>query len=385
MRPLSIRCLLLAAALTASCSPAMSLHRRPLGRVAKAHVPEERLARLGRGVNITRWFWLLNETHHDPAHYLGDADLKLMKSLGLRSVRLAVDPAYILDARNPSVPLPSVVNLDRAIDALIQANLLVVLELQDDKKAAWEADPLYVDAIMKLWEGLADRYVKHSPDLLIFEIVNEPRFEAAPLAWQPIAERWVNTMRTHAPAHTLALGGPRWGGLDGLELLVPVSDKNVIYSFHFYEPFAFTHQGATWAGPEVIALRDVPYPYAKPLCDAVTLAQKDETTRAKMRAYCNEHWDATKLMRTLSRATAWGKKYDVPVWMGEFGAICKAPHDARSAWLRDTRVAAESLAIPWTLWGYDDCFGLDRKSVESSSLAPTLKIDQEAAQALGAE
>jgi endoglucanase len=383
MRAQSAGCIVLFAMVAASCSPVMTLHSRALGRSAKMGVPAERLARLGRGVNITRWFWLLKETHYDPAHYLGDADLKLMNSLGLRSVRLAVDPAYILDARNPSVPLPSIVNLDRAIDALIQANLLVVLELQDDKKAAWESDPAYVEAIMKLWGALADRCAKHSPDMLIFEIVNEPRFEAAPLAWQPIAERWANTMRTHAPAHTLALGGPRWGGLDGLELLTPVADKNVIYSFHFYEPFAFTHQGATWAGPDVVALRDMPYPYAKSLCDAVTLAQKDETTRATVRAYCNEQWDAAKVLKTLSRATTWSKKYAVPVWMGEFGAICKAPRDARSAWLRDTRVAAETLAIPWTLWGYDDCFGLDRKSVESPASAPTLLIDQNTVQALG--
>jgi endoglucanase len=382
----SVLCLLLVAALASSCAPAILVHNRPLGRAAKVGVPEARLARLAKGANITRWFWLLNETHHDPAHYLEESDLKQIAALGLRSVRLAVDPAYILDRAHPAVPLPAVQNLDRAIEALIQADVMVVLELQDDSKVAWETEPSYVDAIMMLWAALADRYVKHSPDNLLFEVVNEPRFEAAPGAWQPLAERWVKVMRAHAPLHTLALGGPRWGGLDGLELLAPVSDKNVVYSFHFYEPFAFTHQGATWAGPDVITLRNVPYPYVKSQCDAAALAQEDEAARSKVRAYCDEHWDAAKIGSSLSRASTWGKKYGVPVWMGEFGAICTAPRDARSAWLRDTRLAAEALAIPWTLWGYDDCFGLDRKTeapTAPGAVARAPRLDQDAIRALG--
>ena len=34
----------------------------------------------------------------------------------------------------------------------------------------------------------------------------------------------------------------------------------MIYTFHDYEPFPFTHQGATWTDPAVAPLRDVPYP-----------------------------------------------------------------------------------------------------------------------------
>jgi endoglucanase len=376
---------MLVAALLTSCAPVMSLRSPALVRAERAVVPSALLARLAKGANITRWFWLLNETHHDPAHYLVDADLKRMAALGLRSVRLAVDPAYILDRQNPKVPLQTAQNLDRALEALIQGDFLVVLELQDDKKAAWETDPSYVDAIMTLWEALAARYAKYGPDALVFEIVNEPRFEADPRAWQPIAERWVKRMRAQVPSHTLALGGPRWGGLDGLESLAPVPDKNVVYSFHFYEPFAFTHQGATWAGPDVLNLQNVPYPYVKAECDAAVEAQKDEAARANVRTYCNEHWNADKVMRMLSRASSWSKKNHVPVWMGEFGAICTAPREARGAWLRDTRLAAEALLIPWTLWGYDDCFGLDRKAQATipRALEPLPLLDLDAVRALG--
>ena len=43
----------------------------------------------------------------------------------------------------------------------------------------------------------------------------------------------------------------------------PLHDSNVIYNFHFYEPFLFTHQGAldepgdTWRNRIILGVREV--------------------------------------------------------------------------------------------------------------------------------
>lgn len=39
-------------------------------------------------------------------------------------------------------------------------------------------------------------------------------------------------------------------------------DDKLLYTFHFYDPFVFTHQGATWVSPSMAPLANVPFPYA---------------------------------------------------------------------------------------------------------------------------
>src|SRR5437868_2469280 len=67
-------------------------------------------------------------------------------------------------------------------------------------------------------------------------------------------------IRSVAPNHTIIACGARWSGLEDLLPLQPLALANIIYTFHDYEPFAFTHQGATWTDPTVQPLRNVPYP-----------------------------------------------------------------------------------------------------------------------------
>ena len=44
------------------------------------------------------------------------------------------------------------------------------------------------------------------------------------------------------------VGPTSWNSLADLPLLRLPADANLLVTFHYYEPFQFTHQGATWAG-----------------------------------------------------------------------------------------------------------------------------------------
>ncbi|MGL1255177.1 hypothetical protein ACSTLX_26070, partial [Vibrio parahaemolyticus] len=51
-----------------------------------------------------------------------------------------------------------------------------------------------------------------------------------------------------------------YNSIDELKNLGRISDSRTLYTFHFYEPFIFTHQGADWEA-EKTYITGIPYPY----------------------------------------------------------------------------------------------------------------------------
>jgi len=149
--------------------------------------------------------------------------------------------------------------LEAAIERFHRAGLLVMVDIHNEERAA-ELDPAWQEAFVRFWGALAGRLSRFDPELTLLEIINEPVFDRREEEWNTLNARLAAVIRQNAPQHTIVTSGPNWGGIDGLKKLKLLPDKNVIYSFHCYDPFAFTHQGATWAGDAVKPLRDVPYP-----------------------------------------------------------------------------------------------------------------------------
>jgi hypothetical protein len=209
-----------------------------------------------------------------------------------------------------------------------------------------------VDALERAWAALAAHLRHTSPAQVLLEIFNEPVFDADPGAWFPIRRRLASVIRAKAPNHTLVAGGPMWSSLDGLLMGEPLDDPNVVYTFHFYEPYEFTHQGAPWAPDPPRGLSNVRYP---PLA-------------------------ATRIEHRISAAAQWAARHQVPLWAGEFGAYpLVAPRVDRLRWLRDVRSAFERHNIGWAVWSYDESLGLDRR-VDS---AGNVTLDWDSAAALG--
>ena len=53
----------------------------------------------------------------------------------------------------------------------------------------------------------------------------------------------LQVIRTALPHNTVILTGTNWSSLDGLLKIKPVSDANVVYTFHSYEPALLTLLG----------------------------------------------------------------------------------------------------------------------------------------------
>ena len=172
-------------------------------------------------------------------------------------------------------------------------------------------------------------------------------------------ESLVAAIRRGAPLNTIIVTGEKWGGIDGLLELKPLADRNVIYSFHWYDPFTFTHQGASWAGPTQALLSDIPYPSSPSAVQSAVAAIADPKARDQVVRYGSESWNETRVRAGLARAAEWAAANHVPVFCGEFGVYRKvAPPKDRLRWISDVRRSLESLGIGWCMWDYETDFGL---------------------------
>src|SRR3954453_13536790 len=102
---------LLAAILT--LIPALLLLGPSIGvaAVPGSAVPPDRLARLDRGVNITRWLWDPENVQRHADHvqtWVSDAQLRQIRAAGFPSVRLPVEPTRVLSLDPPGEIDPQV-------------------------------------------------------------------------------------------------------------------------------------------------------------------------------------------------------------------------------------------------------------------------------------
>ncbi len=97
--------------------------------------------------------------------------------------------------------------------------------------------------------ALAERYAKE-PTIAGYDLLNEPVVENSIDEWKGLAERAIAAIREVDPNHAVfvervnSVGG-EWAE-NAERNFFRVGDPNVVYEFHFYKPFHFTHQGAPW-------------------------------------------------------------------------------------------------------------------------------------------
>jgi endoglucanase len=346
---------------------------------ARHAVPSARLQRLAKGANLCRWFRFTREDADHLGNYISNAEAAMIRALGLRHVRLCLTPKVVMDQQTGAIREENARFVDAAIERLHRADLAVVVDLHNEDREA-ELNPAWQNAFVRFWRDYAARLKRFDPDLTILEIVNEPVFAGRTSEWNALNARLAAAIREQAPQHTIMTSGADWGGIDGLQQLKPLSDLNVIYSFHCYDPFPFTHQGATWSSDEVKPLRRVPYPSSPeavaPLLD--NLKQHPESLRL-IQKYGAERWDKSRLAARFKEGVAWGERHNVPLYCGEFGVF--PPHtraEDRARWFRDFGAVLGENQIGWSVWGWDEGFGLNRKHQNGKTV-----VDEVVASALG--
>ncbi len=81
------------------------------------------------------------------------------------------------------------------------------------------------------------------------------------IAYQQVMVERIRRISAQLP---LFLTGGCWSNIEGIVALDTdlLHDRRNFVSVHFYYPFLFTHQGATWSDPYLAGTIGVPYPAA---------------------------------------------------------------------------------------------------------------------------
>jgi len=329
---------------------------------AEVRLAFTRAQHLRHGINASEWFAQKPGRYSavKTNSYTDDADIALMAQIGFDSVRLSIDAAPLEQGLLERDETNFVGRLDHAVDQMLARGMAVQIDIHPEsdykKKVSTTGDG--AERFLMLWRKLATHYADRNPDLVFYEIMNEPE-ERDAYRWAGVQARAASAIRSVAPKNTIIATGPNWSSIADLLTQEPLPDGNVIYTFHFYEPHEFTHQGAGWGAAYWIYTHDIPYPPTQESLQKSLAQVPDAPNRYAFEHYWLDHWDAHRIKLQIDAAAAWGKQHNVPLLCNEFGVYReKAPKDSRMQWIHDVRSALEADDIGWTMWDYRGGFGV---------------------------
>ena len=212
-------------------------------RSAEVKTAFARAQHLRHGINASEWFAQSPGDYSSARtnRYTDDADIALMSQLGFDNVRLSIDAAPLSRALFGRDNTGFLGRLDHSVDQMLAKGMAVQIDIhpESDYKKSVSSTSDGVDRFAMLWRKLAAHYAERNPDLIFYEIMNEPE-DRDPYHWAGVQARAAEEIRDAAPKNTIIATGPNYSSIADLLTQHPLPDGNVIYNFHFYEPHEFT-------------------------------------------------------------------------------------------------------------------------------------------------
>jgi hypothetical protein len=344
---------------------------------------------------------------HEPGFIL--ADFKRVKAQGFDFVRLPVDPGPFLSTSVKNWPR-LLRALDVAVDAALQENLSLIVDIHSPvSDVRFNVDRVVQEINENPSGDLAKQYVELAVVIarllqakdaghLLLEPFNEPGVNCERLAGAEVVSAFnkvARAVRVESKNIRLVFDSncqSSWKSLIGMAAS-SVSDRKVVYSFHFYDPFLFTHQGSHWSSrtPFLRYLKNYPYPYDENKAELALrrvserllrddpksgagVRQAFERAKPKGRGYSSE------IEAAFVSIGRWARLNGIEpqnILMGEFGTLKPAEasgplEEDRARWLADVRIQAEKSGFAWAVWEYVDVMGVV-KSSDDRTLIPSVQ------------
>ena len=312
-------------------------------------------APFSRGINFSQWFETPNAQAIQFTRYI-EQDFINVKSMGADVIRLPVNmhsmtlgaPDYALD--------PLLLRmLDTAVGWAEKHHLYIIIDNHSFDPVA-PTDENIDGILLKVWAQLAARY-KNRSKYVVYEILNEPH-GISDGRWGEIQGMAIDTIRKIDTTHAIIVGGTDYNSIGKLSSIPKYSDPNLIYTFHFYDPHIFTHQGASWGEPSLAPLAGVPFPAEGRRIPQTPDPLKGTWIEGALRNYKNDAAFST-LAASLDKTVAFSRERNAPVFCGEFGVyMIQSPAKDRVIWYDFVTRALERRNIARASWDYFGGFGI---------------------------
>jgi endoglucanase len=255
----------------------------------------------------------------------------LIKEAGFDFVRLPVRWSTHAEASKPYTIDPAFfARVDEVVDWALERDLAIIVDFHHYEEIMpdpWGNEARYLG----IWKQLADHYQDY-PANVLFELLNEPNDQLDASLWNAYLLEALDIVRETNSTRDVVIGPVNWNAYDWLSTLDVPNDEHIIVTFHYYLPFQFTHQGASWVEGSDPWLG--------------TTWKATETEKAEITG----HFDLV---------SSWSQRHgDIRILLGEFGAYSKAPQDSRLRWTEFVRSEAERHGFAWAYWEFAAGFGI---------------------------
>ncbi|MEM2888192.1 MAG: glycoside hydrolase family 5 protein [Candidatus Bathyarchaeia archaeon] len=281
-----------------------------------------------RGINIGNALEAPNEGEWGV--YIKDEYFRIIKDAGFDTVRIPI--RWSSHAEASSTYRIDEIFLQRVrwvVNKSLEQNLVTIINIHHYEEIMQNPNE-HKYRFLELWHQISE-YFKDYPELLFFELLNEPHGNLSDDLWNDLIEEAVKIIRETNPTRKIIVGPTGWNSVYNLDgLTIPAEDKNIIVTFHFYTPFDFTHQGAEWVSPSP--------PVGK--------------------KWVGDESEQKQITNELDIAVQWARQHgNITLFLGEFGAYSKADMNSRVTWTYFVAREAEKRGISWCYWEFCAGFG----------------------------
>lgn len=314
-----------------------------------------------RGLNISHWLSQSRVRGLARERYFTEKDVAYIASEGFDHLRIPVDEEQLF-LESGEKDAEAFALLHEALGWCRKYGLRAVVDLHILRSHHFNAaeKPLFTDekaqeSFFECWRKISGELKDYSNGWVAYELMNEPVADQAE-DWNKLVRRCVEVIREREPQRMLVIGSNRWQRFETVkELELPENDPNIIVSFHYYDPFLFTHYLAGWTDNRDYIGR-VHYPGRVVAPEDLAKLPKDLSDR--FADWTEQVYDKEAFKRDFSEALSVAKARGLQLYCGEYGCINSSPVPDRVRWWRDINEVFEEMGIARAVWDYKGDFGI---------------------------